>query len=97
MSARRRPEFPSQRWFHLIDGDKALAVAITQVPASCKHLAVRLTADGLVRVSYELEENQSPAAEFGVCYHFLNGIPAIAAATNPQSILLPPAVVAGPV
>ena len=33
-----------------------------------------------------------PVAEFGVCYHFLNNMPAIAAATNPQSILLPPTV-----
>ena len=82
----------AQRWFHLIDGEKALAVAITQVPPACKHLAVVLKADGQVRVSYELEGNPSPRAEFGVCYHFLNGIPAIAAATNPPSILLPPTV-----
>ena len=85
-------EFAAQRWFHLIDSDKALAVAITEVPASCKHMAVVLKADGNVRVSYELEGNQSPVAEFGVCYHFLNAIPAIAAATNPLSILLPPTV-----
>ena len=38
------------------------------------------------------EAIRRPVAEFGVCYHFLNDIPAIAAATNPQSILLPPTV-----
>ena len=50
-------------------------------------------ADGYVVVAsvYELE-GASPVAEFGVCYHFLNDVPAIAAATNPQSILLPPTV-----
>ena len=35
VGVRRPPKnFVAQRWFHLIDSDKALAVAITQVPAS---------------------------------------------------------------
>ena len=33
-------EFLPQRWFHLIDSDKALAVAITEVPKSCREMTV---------------------------------------------------------
>ena len=36
-------EFLAQRWFHLIDSDKALAVAITKVPKDCQEMTVRLT------------------------------------------------------
>lgn len=85
-------EYRCQRWFHLVDGDKALAVAVTHVPPSCTDLIVALTAAGDVRVEFQLDGNRAPVAEFGVCYHFLNDIPPIAAATNPQSILLPPTV-----
>ena len=85
-------EFQSQRWFHLIDSDKALAVAITKLPDSCREMTVRMTREGDVNVTFTLGETVTGPAEFGVCYHFLNDIPAIAAATNPQSILLPPTV-----
>jgi hypothetical protein len=89
--------FLPQRWFHLIDSDKALAVAITKVPQDCKEMTVRLTHEGDVSVAFRLGETTSGPAEFGVCYHFLNDVPAIAAATNPQSILLPPIVEVLPV
>lgn len=85
-------EFLPQRWFHLIDSDKALAVAITQVPPDCREMTVRLTQEGDVSIAFRLGDTVTGSAEFGVCYHFLNDVPAIAAATNPQSILLPPVV-----
>jgi hypothetical protein len=89
--------FLPQRWFHLIDSDKALAVAITQVPPDCREMTVRLTHEGDVSVTFRLGDTITGPAEFGVCYHFLNDVPAIAAATNPQSILLPPVVEVLPV
>ncbi len=85
-------EFRSQRWFHLIDSDKALAVAITKLPDACREMTVRMTHDGDVSVAFKLGETPPIDIDFGVCYHFLNDVPAIAAATNPQSILLPPVV-----
>ncbi len=84
--------FLPQRWFHLIDSDKALAVAITKLPAGCRAMTVRLTREGDVSVAFTLGDTVAGPAEFGVCCHFLNDVPAIAAATNPQSILLPPTV-----
>jgi len=84
--------FLPQRWFHLIDSDKALAVAITKLPESCQSMTVRLTHEGDVAIMFKLGDTVTGPAEFGVCYHFLNAVPAIAAATNPQSILLPPVV-----
>ena len=90
-------EFLPQRWFHLIDSDKALAVAITQVPPDCREMTARLTHEGDVSVAFRLGDTITGPAEFGVCYHFLNDVPAIAAATNPQSILLPPVVEVLPV
>ena len=89
--------FLPQRWFHLIDSDKALAVAVTKLPAACQSLTVRLTVEGDVSIAFTLGDAVSGPAEFGVCYHFLNDVPAIAAATNPQSILLPPVVEVLPV
>lgn len=90
-------EFLPQRWFHLVDSDKALAVAVTQVPPDCREMTVRLTHEGDVSVAFRLGETITGHTEFGVCYHFLNDVPAIAAATNPQSILLPPVVEVLPV
>ena len=90
-------EFLSQRWFHLIDSDKALAVAITRVPPDCRVMTVRLTHEGDVSIAFKLGDTITGPADFGVCYHFLNDVPAIAAATNPQSILLPPVVEVLPV
>jgi len=90
-------EFLPQRWFHLIDSDKALAVAVTRVPPDCREMTVRLTHEGDVSVAFKLGDTITGHADFGVCYHFLNDVPAIAAATNPQSILLPPVVEVLPV
>ena len=45
-----------------------------------------------MQIAFTLGDSGDEHAEFGVCYHFLNDAPAIAAATNPQSILLPPTV-----
>ena len=84
--------FLPQRWFHLIDSDKALAVAITKLPKDCQSMTVRLTIEGDVSIAFKLGDMITGHADFGVCYHFLNDVPAIAAATNPQSILLPPVV-----
>ncbi len=84
--------FLPQRWFHLIDSNKALAVAITKLPDGCREMTVRLTIEGDVSIAFKLGETVTGPAESGVCYHFLNDVPAIAAATNPQSILLPPVV-----
>ena len=90
-------EFRPQQWFHLIDSDKALAVAITCVPPDCTEMTVRLTHEGDVSIAFRLGDAITGPADFGVCYHFLNDVPAIAAATNPQSILLPPVVEVLPV
>ncbi len=84
--------FLPQRWFHVIDSDKALAAAITKLPDACQSLTVRLTIEGDVSIAFKLSDTVTGHADFGVCYHFLNDVPAIAAATNPQSILLPPTV-----
>ena len=89
--------FLPQRWFHLIDSDKALAVAITKMPDACQSLTVRLTVEGDVSIAFTLGDTVTGHVDFGVCYHFLNDVPAIAAATNPQSILLPPVVEVLPV
>jgi hypothetical protein len=91
-TTRAGAEGGSQRWFHLIDRDKALAVAITQVPPRCRSMLVTLRESGDVIVSFQMADSLAGQAVFGLCYHFLNDIPAIAAATNPQSILLPPVV-----
>jgi len=81
-----------QRWFHLIDGDRALAAAIATVPRSCRMMTAAVSAEGDCTVTFRLGEEISGPAAFGICWHFLNGIPAVAAATNPQSILLAPLV-----
>ena len=86
------PELLPQLWFHLIDSDKALAVAITSIDSQCKEMAISLNHTGDVKITFTLNEYTKDDALFSVCYHFLNDVPAIAAATNPQSILLPPIV-----
>jgi hypothetical protein len=85
-------EYLRQQWFHQVDGRKALAVAITQIPRCCREMKVTLRANGDVAVAFRIGEAAEVPAAFGLCCHFLNNIPAIAAATNPQSILLPPVV-----
>ena len=91
------PELLPQLWFHLVDSDKALAVAITTIDSQCQEMIVSLSHTGEVKISFTLNEFTKDDAFFSVCYHFLNDVPAIAAATNPQSILLPPVVEVLPV
>jgi len=83
-------EFQQQRWFHLVNERQAVAVAITKMPVGWQSLKVGLRQ--YIQLEFRLSEETAGPAEFGVCYHFLNDVPAIAAATNPQSILLPPSV-----
>ncbi len=90
-----REQYRSQAWFHLIDSGKALAAAITAVPAECRKMTILLRATGDTVISFQLGDVAGGAASFGICYHFLNDIPALAAATNPQSILRPPVVIPG--
>ena len=85
-------EYMRQRWFHVVDGRKALAVAVTQIPGCCPEMNVTLSATGHVAVAFRIGEAADDSSAFGLCCHFLNEVPAIAAATNPQSILLPPVV-----
>ena len=85
-------EYLRQQWFHQVDGRKALAVAVTQIPGCCREMKVTLRANGDVAVAFRIGEAAEVSTAFGLCCHFLNNIPAISAATNPQSILLPPVV-----
>jgi hypothetical protein len=82
-------EYRSQCWFHLIDAHKALAVAINQIPWACRAMQVRLNINGMVTIAFT---TVAGPVKVSLTYHFLNDVPAIAAATNPQSILLPPTV-----
>ncbi len=84
--------YRSQRWFHLVDQGMSLAAAITSIPKDCRSFAVNLRAGGECVVSFQLGEAITGPAGFGICYHFLYDVPAVAAATNPQSILIPPLV-----
>lgn len=88
-------EFQRQRWFHLVNGTQAVAVAVTKMPVDWQSLKMDLRHN--ISIKFTLAETITGPAEFGVCYHFLNDVPAIAAATNPQSILLPPVVEVLPV
>ena len=83
-------EFQQQRWFHLVNEKQAVAVAITKMPVGWQSLKAELRHN--IYLEFELSAETAGPAEFGICYHFLNDVPAIAAATNPQSILLPPIV-----
>ena len=88
----RPEEYRAQCWFHWIDRDKSLAVAIPGIPEDCRHMTAKLTVAGDIALSFELGSEVRGSATFSVCYHFLNDIPPISAATSPQSILLPPVV-----
>lgn len=90
--AKTSREFAGQAWFHWIDGTKSLAVALTHIPRGCRMLTASLDSDGVLDILYQFGDAPAKSADFSVCYHFLNDVPAIAAATNPQSILLPPTV-----
>jgi hypothetical protein len=84
--------YRSKCWFHLIDRNKSLAVAVTGIPADCAVVTASLRADGNCVIAFRLGSPITGPAQFGACYHFLYDIPPVSAATNPQSILLPPQV-----
>lgn len=79
-------------WFHVVDQGVAIAVAITKAPVETKAYQIRITNEGHIIISFVAAEVGSLVTSYAVCYHFLNDVPAIAAATCPQSILLPPVV-----
>ena len=81
----------SKLWLHWVEPTKSLAIAVTEHPKNCRSIVFRLSDRGVVAVEFEIGD-YAPAsgAMFEVCCHFLNNIPAIAAATNPASILQPP-------
>ncbi len=83
-------KFQQQRWFHLVNEKQAIAIAITKMPF--RWLSLKMKLRHIIRVEFEMSEDAVGPVEFGICCHFLNDVPAIAAATNPQSILLPPTV-----
>ena len=85
-------EIDSRLWLHWNEPTKALALAITRVSSGCERIAVRLGADGVIESEFLLGRTIANPAQFGICYHFLNNIPPIAAATNPASILAKPKV-----
>lgn len=84
---------PGCLWLHWVDRDKALAVAITRLDPACERASIGLSADGTIKLSFfGAGKGAGAAMEYGICWHFLNDIPPIAAATTPASILLPPQV-----
>lgn len=89
-------DFARRAWFHWSEKSKALAVAIHRfLPPRMSKLTVTLSRDGKIDIAFTLPADASGAL-VSVCYHFLNDIPPIAAATNPASILLPPMVTVAP-
>jgi hypothetical protein len=79
-------------WFHVVDGTKAIAVAITWAPVDTAEIAIRIRNTGDIAIDFVPGADHPDGAPYAVCYHFLNDVPAIAAATCPQSIMLPPSV-----
>jgi len=80
-----------QLWFHVVDAEKSIAVAITDIPDDLAAITAGIDTDGDIVIAF-VAGATGPSTRYGVCYHFLNNVPAIAAATCPQSILLPPVV-----
>ena len=63
-------EYLRQRWFHLVDVRKALAVAVTQIPRCCREMKVTLRADGDVAVAFRMGEATDIPAAFGFAVTF---------------------------
>lgn len=89
-----RPRYPGfdALWFHVVDRRRSIAVAITEAPVDTAGIRIRIRNTGDIVVEFESGTHEPEGALYSVCYHFLNDVPAIAAATCPQSILLPPTV-----
>jgi len=92
----RPEEYRAQCWFHWIDRNKSLAVAIPGIPEDLRQMTANLGVGGDITLSFELGSTVRGPAAVTVCYHFLNDIPPVSAATSPQSILLPPVVAFSP-
>jgi hypothetical protein len=84
---------PSQReWLHWIDHGKSLAL-VTDNTWFSRGIAYEIDHAGSLTVRFlpALEEYHTTLT-FRLWYHFLDGVPHIAAATSPQSIIWPPEV-----
>jgi len=85
-------ELASRNWLHVIDGDKSIAVAVVSTLEGISALETRITGNGDIITTFHTDGSKREKRRFAVCYHFLNALPPIAAATNPHSILEPPHV-----
>lgn len=85
-------ELAARNWFHVIDAEKSIAVAVLSSLDGLASLETRITGNGDIVTTFICDESERPEREFKICYHFLNALPPIAAATNPHSILEPPVV-----
>jgi hypothetical protein len=79
-------------YFHWTLPSRSLAVAVTELPSSCTHFQALIGRDGRIHISTVLGEIPARQARLGLVLHFLNNVPAIAAATNPASILGTPKI-----
>jgi hypothetical protein len=84
-------ELASRNWFHVIDGSKSIAVAVVSSLEGVSSIEHRIQANGDIITAFKTTGDRE-VRTFALCYHFLNALPPIAAATNPHSILEPPVV-----
>lgn len=85
-------ELASRNWLHVIDGDKSIAIAVLSPLEGLASLETRISGNGEIVTTFRTDASARGKRNFAVCYHFLNALPPIAAATNPHSILEPPVV-----
>ena len=85
-------ELAARNWFHVIDAEKSIAVAVLSSLDGLASLETRITGNGDIVTTFTTDGSERSIHQFKVCYHFLNALPPIAAATNPHSILEPPVV-----
>jgi hypothetical protein len=85
-------ELASRNWLHVIDGDKSVAIAVLSPLEGLASLETRIAGNGEIATTFRTDASARGKRTFAVCYHFLNALPPIAAATNPHSILEPPVV-----
>ena len=80
-------------YFHWTLPGRSLAVVVTKLPQTVSHFQAILGRNGRIHISAVLGGAPLRRATFGVVLHFLNNVPAIAAATNPASIIAPPRII----
>jgi hypothetical protein len=80
-------------YFHWILPQRSIAVVMTQLPPSISHFQAILGRSGRLHISVVLGEAPVRRATIGAVLHFLNDVPAAAAATNPASIVSPPKII----